>query len=566
MSCRPFISYAKEDRVTAERLYNDLRQLGADPWLDIHQLRGGETWKDSISLALQGSTHVLTLISESSVTKTGFVQTEVRQALELLDNVPPGKIFVVPVRLDDSRPQHQRLNDLHWVDLFRDYAKGLSRIATSLELPAKGTGLQFASAPFNSEGAASTRSVTDDKNVATIIGVPNMKGTVKFFNRDKRFGIIASPEVAEGVFVHKRAIADAKFKYLVEGEEVTFDLIQGPKGPAAENVNRVEPRFSGVVERFDIDKGFGRIITDDGMVELFVHHSDIVTDQKFKKLTEGEDVDFVIAKDPRKNYRARLVTVDGRPPLERFAILSYFDEKLEELTHLTQPENWNYKNTPSARPYPILNSYLHYTFKRLQEESKIAFAENTQKRQKLAAFNTGLMTKHFEPIFATFHENTHATAASPRVLIGFCTESQPPMTFFANHPERANYFTEPVDLIYDRRIKLVKNVSHIIIDRLDRFPKQYQDNPRNLAAILNMAVEQAETRVAANYKTAIPVFNRGRIHLLLPLCLEDPGRADLALVVGREEAVYKGYTVLTLDQAYNSARLLTRPDDEWLAP
>jgi hypothetical protein len=273
-----------------------------------------------------------------------------------------------------------------------------------------------------------------------------------------------------------------------------------------------------------------------------------------------------MARDAGPKYRARFVTSDGRPPLERFAVLPYFEERLADLAELAQKENWNYKNNPSARPHAILDSYLHYTFKRLKEENKIAYAENPQKKQQLAAFNTGLMTKHFEPVFATFHANTHATATSPWVLIGFCTESQNPMTFFAEHPERANYFNEPVDLIYDRRLKLVKNVPHIIEDRLDRFPKQYQENPRNLPAILNMAVEQAETRVAANYKTAIPVFNRGRIHLLLPLCLEDPRRADLALVVGREGAVYKGYTVLTLDQAYNSARLLTRPDDEWLTP
>ena len=86
MACRPFISYAKEDRAIAERLDEDLRNLGADPWLDIHRLRGGESWRDTIRQALRESTHVLTLMSASSVAKTGFVQSEVRQALELLNN------------------------------------------------------------------------------------------------------------------------------------------------------------------------------------------------------------------------------------------------------------------------------------------------------------------------------------------------------------------------------------------------------------------------------------------------------------------------------------------------
>jgi hypothetical protein len=132
--CRPFISYAKEDGELAERLYEDLRRFGADPWLDRHALRGGESWKQAIREALRNSTHVLTLISARSVSKTGFVQNELRQALEILDSVPPGKIFIVPVRLDDSTPRHEKLKDLHWIDLFPEYETGLKRIGESLDL------------------------------------------------------------------------------------------------------------------------------------------------------------------------------------------------------------------------------------------------------------------------------------------------------------------------------------------------------------------------------------------------------------------------------------------------
>lgn len=134
VSCRPFISYAKEDREYAERIYRDLKDIGAEPWLDVHDLRGGEDWRAAIRLALRESTHVLTLISERSVSKTGFVQNEVRQALELLDNVPPNKVFVLPVRLDASTPRHERLAELHWIDMFPDYTMGMRMIARSLDL------------------------------------------------------------------------------------------------------------------------------------------------------------------------------------------------------------------------------------------------------------------------------------------------------------------------------------------------------------------------------------------------------------------------------------------------
>jgi CspA family cold shock protein len=63
-------------------------------------------------------------------------------------------------------------------------------------------------------------------------------GTVKWFNAEKGFGFIEQDGGGPDVFVHFRAITGAGFKELQEGEKVTFDVAQGPKGPQAENVVR----------------------------------------------------------------------------------------------------------------------------------------------------------------------------------------------------------------------------------------------------------------------------------------------------------------------------------------
>jgi CspA family cold shock protein len=65
-------------------------------------------------------------------------------------------------------------------------------------------------------------------------------GTVKWFNDAKGFGFI-SPEGAgqKDCFVHHSAIQGSGFKSLAEGQRVEFDLVQGQKGPAAENVAKV---------------------------------------------------------------------------------------------------------------------------------------------------------------------------------------------------------------------------------------------------------------------------------------------------------------------------------------
>ena len=62
------------------------------------------------------------------------------------------------------------------------------------------------------------------------------RGTVKFFNTQKGYGFIAQEE-GDDVFVHYSNITGSGFKNLEEGQEVEFEITEGPKGPQAANVN-----------------------------------------------------------------------------------------------------------------------------------------------------------------------------------------------------------------------------------------------------------------------------------------------------------------------------------------
>lgn len=125
-----FLSYAREDQEDAKKIFNNLRKNGVSVWADFDDvsLPPGSKWEPAIKRAIRESRYFLAILSSNSVSKKGFVQKEIVIALEILDEFPEKDIFLIPVRLNECSPSHEKLKEIHWIDMFPSWEDGISKI------------------------------------------------------------------------------------------------------------------------------------------------------------------------------------------------------------------------------------------------------------------------------------------------------------------------------------------------------------------------------------------------------------------------------------------------------
>jgi len=126
-------------------LYKKLRaEAWIDPWLDEEKLLPGQDWHMEIEKAVEVTDVVVVLLSNQSVSQEGYVQRELKLALDVAEEKPEGTIFITPLRLDDC-PAPRRLKGWHYVDYFPADRKGwaVERLIASLKARAESLGLKF---------------------------------------------------------------------------------------------------------------------------------------------------------------------------------------------------------------------------------------------------------------------------------------------------------------------------------------------------------------------------------------------------------------------------------------
>lgn len=133
-----FLCHGSEDKGAVRDIYLRLRKDGVMPWLDEVDILPGQDWDSEIRRAVRQSHVILVCLSSSSVRKEGYLQKEIRFALDTADEKPDGTIFIIPVKFDDCELP-ERLRRWQWVDW---RSKGAyTRILRSIQARAHECGL-----------------------------------------------------------------------------------------------------------------------------------------------------------------------------------------------------------------------------------------------------------------------------------------------------------------------------------------------------------------------------------------------------------------------------------------
>lgn len=391
----------------------------------------------------------------------------------------------------------------------------------------------------------------------------------------------------------------------------------------------VESRLSAEVKFYLEGKNHGFLLTPDREKDLLLHRNGIVDGTVPQK---GAVYWYELGMDQDKrpcavNASLRKAALATSPPAVNHDTKELFDwafiplfsrdstsKAINDLAALALKEDWRYRERPDEDfdEFGILRSYIKFTFTRLRYETS-RLPPNEGKvinNERFAVFNTGLVDRFYEPIFAFFERNDRPP--QPWKWRSFCVSGQSEegkllARTFEPLPKAASYFTNIDDLYFDADASFVEDVSHIVLDGIkrDRYPhaflasyaggfsqEEYSSSParylekvadrlnkddaafRRFRNRLSDAIRLARKRVSWNYRSVVPQYypKHNRMSFLLPLALMDDTKIDAALVVqservgGDDKLRYQGYTIFPLAYAYRNARLVAKPISDWLDP
>ena len=237
-----------------------------------------------------------------------------------------------------------------------------------------------------------------------------------------------------------------------------------------------------------------------------------------------------------------------------------YAKMLEYLASIAEPEKWTFDpNNPNS----VLFKYLGGTFKQCYLQDKILYSYDG----KNACFNTGLLTKNGNDIVAVFTKNNKENAQE-WYLQGFrdITERNF-LNIFDKVPSIATYTDNYEELYFNPNYPIIISTDHILDDNWERIHEVIPLSKTIVKGLLVGVVEETKKKIHRNMRLVIPQFYNGKIMYLMPIQIpiDDDKYETMALAVELTcTNQYRANTIFTKSMAYEKARLLMKPESNWL--
>lgn len=246
-----------------------------------------------------------------------------------------------------------------------------------------------------------------------------------------------------------------------------------------------------------------------------------------------------------------------------------FNNKLKFLAeNIVEKENWDLEEKNDIR---ILRRHILLTFARCKEQSKILYSNDNE----YCATNTSLLSEYGgKDVMMVFKKNAYRDCFDKNpyqkewYLWAFKTSADRDYMdiFKGKVPEMATYTDNVEDFFFNPNINIEVDIEHIVEDNWERINKNIALPKEVVQYMIPGVIDVAIKKAKRNYRLVIPEYHHDKIGYIMPIIfpIGDDKYTTMALIIEKLENIYRANTIFDVKSAYSKARILMKPETNWL--
>lgn len=257
------------------------------------------------------------------------------------------------------------------------------------------------------------------------------------------------------------------------------------------------------------------------------------------------------------------IQIEEEMYLQKFAFCGTqegFMRSIDALAKMAEEEVWTIN---PEEPNSVLFKYILGTFKQCYIQNKILYAHD----QSHCCFNTGLLTPNGNDILCVFRKNDWENA-QPWALKFFADKTERRyMDLFSEIPNLATYTENFEEFYFNPDYEIIISTDHILDDNWERISAVVPLDKPIVKSLLVGVIEEAKIKIKRNIRLVVPQYYHNEIMYLLPIRIPIPNNQYVTMALAIEltqSNKYRANTIFTKEMAYEKARLLMKPESNWL--